>query len=93
MKVNQMLKNFIACLVSYCVLIPVVHAHHSITAHYDPMDVRTITGRLDSVNWRNPHTIFEFTKRLENPLQLETLTQLFRPEVFGNHSVGAKDKN
>jgi hypothetical protein len=64
-KVNQMLKNVIACLLSYCVFIPAVHAHHSITAHYDPMDVRTITGRLDSVNWRNPHTIFEFTETNE----------------------------
>jgi hypothetical protein len=41
------------------------HAHHSITAHYDPGNIQAITGTLDSVQWQNPHTIFYFTQTTE----------------------------
>ena len=30
--------------------------HHSIVVHYDPDDVRAITGTLQSLKWVNPHT-------------------------------------
>ena len=35
-------------------------AHHSIVVHYDPQDVRAITGTLESVKWANPHTEWVF---------------------------------
>ena len=36
-------------------------AHHSIVAQYDPGNVQTITGILQSVKWANPHTIWVFS--------------------------------
>ena len=39
----------------------VVQAHHSIVVHYDPEDVRAINGTLESLIWRNPHTIWVFS--------------------------------
>ncbi len=39
----------------------VAQAHHSIVVHYDPEDVRAITGTLESVKWANPHTEWVFT--------------------------------
>ncbi len=39
----------------------VVQAHHSIVVHYDPADVRAISGTLESLTWRNPHTVWVFS--------------------------------
>ena len=30
-------------------------AHHEVTAKFDPAKPRTLTGRITSVDWRNPH--------------------------------------
>ncbi len=48
-----------------------IHAHHSIIAHYDPGDVREITGTLVDVTWANPHTILVFSVRNDEG-ELET---------------------
>ena len=48
-----------------------IHAHHSIIAHYDPGDVREITGTLVDVTWANPHTILVFSVR-DDQGELET---------------------
>ena len=38
-----------------------VQAHHSIVVHYDPTNVRAITGTLESVQWANPHSKWVFS--------------------------------
>lgn len=48
-----------------------IHAHHSIIAHYDPGDVREISGTLVEVIWANPHTILVFSVR-DDQGELET---------------------
>jgi hypothetical protein len=35
--------------------------HHSIVVHYDPTDVRAITGTLESLKWVNPHSEWVFS--------------------------------
>ncbi len=45
----------VAWLLGFCFLVT-AQAHHSIIAHYDPGDVREITGTVISVRWANPHT-------------------------------------
>jgi hypothetical protein len=40
-----------------------VEAHHSIVVHYDPTNVRAITGTLESVQWTNPHSKWAFSVR------------------------------
>jgi hypothetical protein len=42
-----------------------VQAHHNMTAVFDFNDRVTLTGRLTSVDWRNPHTYF--TVELQGP--------------------------
>ena len=36
-------------------------AHHSIVAHYDPGDIRALTGTLESLRWANPHIVWVFS--------------------------------
>ena len=38
-----------------------VRAHHSIVVHYDPTNIRSIAGTLESVTWTNPHSKWVFT--------------------------------
>lgn len=59
---------------SLCVLFllpSALRAHHSIVVHYDPTDVRAITGTLDSLKWANPHTEWVFSVENERG-ELET---------------------
>ena len=54
------------------VLAPLVaQGHHSIVVHYDPADIRPITGTLESVQWANPHTKWVFSVANEQG-ELET---------------------
>jgi hypothetical protein len=38
-----------------------VRAHHSIVVHYDPTDIRSMAGTLESVTWTNPHSKWVFS--------------------------------
>ena len=35
-------------------------AHHSLVAHYNLDDIRSMTGKVLAVEWKNPHTIIQF---------------------------------
>ena len=40
-----------------------VRAHHSIVVHYDPTNIRSIAGTLESLTWTNPHSKWVFSVR------------------------------
>jgi hypothetical protein len=40
-----------------------VRAHHSIAVHYDPTNIRSIAGTLESLTWTNPHSKWVFSVR------------------------------
>ncbi len=48
------------CLCATLLVPSIARGHHSIVAHYDPGDVRAITGTLESLKWANPHTEWVF---------------------------------
>src|SRR5262245_29763428 len=46
----------------FACLAPVAHAHHSHPAFYDFCKRVTIEGRIDSVEWKEPHTQIRVTQ-------------------------------
>jgi hypothetical protein len=52
-----------------------VRAHHSIVVHYDPTNIRSIAGTLESVTWTNPHSKWVFSVKND-----EGVVQTWRAE-------------
>lgn len=65
-------RTILAVVVVSCGFGP-VSAHHSIRAHYDVGNIGEVTGTLESIDWRNPHTIFELSVENEQG-EIETWT-------------------
>jgi hypothetical protein len=54
MLIKQISQFILLLLVSQLVC-----AHHSLTAHYDVRNPRTLEGTLKTISWRNPHSQFQ----------------------------------
>ena len=66
-------------------LAPAAHAHHSHPAFYDFCKRVTIEGRIDSVEWKEPHTQIRVTRDDGTAYRVEwgSLNVLERQKVLG----------
>ena len=64
-----------------------LHAHHSLTAEYDPKAPITLIGRITKVEWTNPHAFLNLECKTEDGALEHWRVELGSPAVLSKAEI------